>query len=333
MSGPGVFGGLARSAFLADVDDRDRDAGNIARAVAGGLGVGLVSAIACWIVILAPYALLAGRGSEGLEGIGRIAAGMADLRIGDPTTTFLRLLVATATDGLFLIAFVAVAAAVARRGLHRYVTVAPRIRWRLLLLGLALAALALGPLVVTDRLATGNVERLPLMAISPGVPGRVFYALSALLLIPAAAAEELFFRGWLLRQTAAFTRRPAVLIAFGALVFSALHFDFTPDAFLTRAIMGAGFAYMTLRLGGIEFSTGVHAANNMLIVLFVQPLTAQVGADTTGVTAGALVEDMALVAGYLAMTEAVVRIAALRRWAGVRPEEISPPGLGEPHFS
>ena len=34
--------------------------------------------------------------------------------------------------------------------------------------------------------------------------------------------------------------------------------------------MGAGFAYMTLRLGGIEFSTGVHAANNLLIVLFIQ---------------------------------------------------------------
>ena len=30
---------------------------------------------------------------------------------------------------------------------------------------------------------------------------------------------------------------------------------------------------MALRLGGIEFSTGAHAANNLLIVLFIEPLS------------------------------------------------------------
>jgi ethanolamine utilization microcompartment shell protein EutS len=35
------------------------------------------------------------------------------------------------------------------------------------------------------------------------------------------------------------------------------------------------------------------------------------------------VEDAAMVAGYVAITEAVVRFGALRRWAGVKAVELS----------
>jgi hypothetical protein len=89
--------------------------------------------------------------------------------------------------------------------------------------------------------------------------------------------------------------------------------------------MGAGFAYMTLRLGGIEFSTGVHAANNILIVLFIEPLTLQNAGASSDLSLGALLEDVALIAGYIVITEAVVRVAPMRRWAGVRLEELARP--------
>jgi hypothetical protein len=108
-------------------------------------------------------------------------------------------------------------------------------------------------------------------------------------------------------------------------VFSAAHLDFGADGFLTRLLMGAGFAYMTLRLGGIEFSTAAHAANNILIVLFVQPLTLQSPAAASGLSMGSLLEDVAMAAGYIAITEAVVRLGPLRRWAGVKLKDISPP--------
>jgi membrane protease YdiL (CAAX protease family) len=127
---------------------------------------------------------------------------------------------------------------------------------------------------------------------------------------------------------AAFTRRPGVLIVVTALAFAAAHFDFAPDAFLTRALMGAGFAYMTLRLGGIELSTGAHAANNILILLFIEPRTVKASAGHA-VAAGIGLGDLVLVASYLLITEAVVRIAPLRQWAGVRPAEIAPPTLAQ----
>ncbi len=69
--------------------------------------------------------------------------------------------------------------------------------------------------------------------------------------------------------------------------------------------MGAGFAYMTLRLGGIEFSTGVHATNNILIVLFIEPLTLKTAAAPTDLTTGRIIEDICLIAGYILITEAV----------------------------
>jgi hypothetical protein len=331
MFGLGVWTGLAESVFLADVTTRDRDPARLAATVIGGVCVGIVAAIACWTLVLVPYTFLAGLGDEGLRGLGKVAARFEDPDVHDLGITVLRLLETTATDGVFPLAFVALAGIIAGHRLRRYVTGAARVRWRLVLVGLGLATLAMTPLLVVDRLTASAGQTFPILAIAPDWGGRFIYAASALLLIPAAAAEELLFRGWLLRQTAAFTRQSAILIFFPSIIFSAAHFDFNPDAFLTRTLMGVGFAYMTLRLGGLEFSTGAHAANNILIVLFVEPLAFQSTAPPD-LTAGAWLEDLALIVGYISITEAVARIGALRRWAGVRLDEITPPAFGAPNF-
>ncbi len=302
MGSVGVWAGLANSAFFADLTDHDRDPARIAATVVGGLCVGFIAAFACWLLVLVPYTIVVGLGDEGLRGLGKAAALFADPDAKGLNVTLLRLLESTVTDGAFPLVFVALAAVLAGHPFHHYVTVAAKIRWRLLFLGIGLAALAMAPLVAVDRLMTLRGAPIPILHISPDWGGRLAYGLSALLLIPAAAAEELMFRGWLLRQTAAFTRQPAVLLGFTALMFSAAHFDFSPDAFLTRALMGVGFAYMTLRLGGIEFSTGAHAANNLLIVFFVEPLALPATGDVTNLTSGALLEDVILVAGYVAVT-------------------------------
>ena len=324
MSAAGVWAGLANSAFLADLTDHDRDPVRIAATVLGGVFLGLLAAVACWLAVLTPYTIFTGFGGDILMGLARTARQFADPEAKGLGVTLLRLFESTVTDGAFPLVFVALAAILAGHPFHHYLTVAAKVRWRLLGLGIGLAALAMSPLVILDRLTTSGAAPIPILHIAPDWPGKLAYGLSALLLIPAAAAEELMFRGWLLRQTAAFTRRPGVLLIFTALLFSAAHFDFTPDAFLTRALMGAGFAYMTLRLGGIEFSTGAHAANNILIVLLIEPLTLSPTADVTSLSSGALLEDVLLVAGYVAITEAVARVAVLRRLAGVRLEEIAP---------
>ena len=303
MSGVGTVAGLADSAFLADVDAHDRDTARLALTLAGGVTLGYV------------------------------AATLVDVALGGLPHTLQDLLFDTAANGMFWLTFVALAAVIAHHRLRAYLTAAAHIRWRLLALGLGLAVLALAPVVVADVLTASSGRTLAASWASIAPNGMVMAVLSTLLLILAAAAEELFFRGWLLRQTAAFTRRPVVLIVFTALVFSVLHRDFSPDGFLSRVVMGVGFAYMTLRLGGIEFSAGAHAANNILVVLFVEPLTLGASDAGAGLSLTTLAGDAAIFAGYILITEMVARLPRLRQWANVKPEEISRIDAAAPSFS
>jgi hypothetical protein len=293
--------------------------------VIAGACVGLVASIACWILVLVPYTLIVGLGREGLMGLGKVALMFKDADAHDLGITVLRLAESTATDGAFPLAFVALAATITSRPFQHYVTAAKSIRWRLVLVGLGLTFVAMAPLVIASRLSASGAPPAPILDIAPTIGGRLVYVLAALLLIPSAAAEELMFRGWLMRQLAAFTRSPVMLIFATAVAFSAAHFDFSPDAFLTRTLMGAGFAYMTLRLGGIELSTGAHAANNILFILFIEPLNPTVTSQAGGLPAGVLIGDVILVMGYVAIAEAAARYAPLRHWAGVDEVDITPP--------
>ena len=200
MQGWGMWTGLARSAFLADVGPRDRDPRRLFATLAVGLAVAITASIAGWIVIMAPAAIVSGAGAKGLVALGEIALTMADPHAQTLPLAVLWLLVTASSDALFLVVFVAVAAAMAGRGLRRYVTAAPRFRWRLLAAGVVLAMIALTPAVLADRAMSGETGAPPILAIAPAWDERLFYVAAALLLIPAAIAEELAFRGWLLRQ-------------------------------------------------------------------------------------------------------------------------------------
>jgi membrane protease YdiL (CAAX protease family) len=324
MQGWGLWTGLGRSPLLADVGPEDRDPRRLLATLAIGLAVAFLAAIAGWILIVAPYAILSGHGGRGLAAIGDVAELMKDDNAQGVSVAVLKLLMAAGTDALWMLVFVAVAAALAGRALMRYATVAPSFRWRLLAAGVIVAMAALAPAVMADRAASGDGSAPPLLAIAKGWDGRLVYAAASLLLIPAALAEELLFRGWLLRQFAALTRRPSLLLLSTGLVFSAIHFDFSPDGFITRLAMGAGFAYMTLRLGGVELAAGVHAANNIMIVLFIQQLGAAEAADGGGLSLEVLVSDAVMLAAYVGMAEAVARIGPLSRLLGVQARELSP---------
>lgn len=112
---------------------------------------------------------------------------------------------------------------------------------------------------------------------------RAIYVLAMVAgLLVAAAAEEVVCRGVLLRLTGLVTRRPLVLCLINGLVFSALHLDPDPVAFVARAMSGAVLTWAALRLGGLEFAIGAHLANNLIIALFWQPFSM---AGTTGESA------------------------------------------------
>lgn len=109
----------------------------------------------------------------------------------------------------------------------------------------------------------------------------VFVVAGVVGLLGAAAAEEVICRGVLLRLTTQLARHPVILCLINGLLFSALHLDPDPVAFVARALSGAIWTWAAIRLGGLEFAIGAHLANNLMICLFWQPLSAmEVGADS-----------------------------------------------------
>jgi membrane protease YdiL (CAAX protease family) len=171
------------------------------------------------------------------------------------------------------LAFIALAARVYDRPIRSFLTSAPRFRWGLAALGLAVSAPILVGSLIVEAWGSHAVSG-PLF--TPGAEwwSRVVYvAAAAGFLYLAALAEEMLFRGWLLQQSAVLVRNTGLLLLINGLLFSAAHFDPSPGAFLIRAAMGAGWSWVVLRTGGVEFALGAHLANNLAVSLFEKPVT------------------------------------------------------------
>lgn len=139
------------------------------------------------------------------------------------------------------------------------------------------------------RIARGFVTWFVISAVSSGIDWvlrpddyRITFALAtflpflavAILLLPVQCwAEELFFRAWILRWSAALPK-PAQAVISGA-VFAAPHLG-NPEAAQETMLalsawflLGAGWAWVSARDGGIELAMGAHLANNVFSLLIV----------------------------------------------------------------
>ncbi|EJL34324.1 CAAX amino terminal protease family [Caulobacter sp. AP07] len=305
---------LQRSAFLDDLTPADRRVGRILLTLPIGVIAALLAALIGGVVVFVAFAI-AGGGADAAERL-MTMVGQAAVPVGLTATAFVLCLLAFANGGMAL-AFTGIAALLHHRKLGSYFTAAPRFRWRLLLLGLGLFFAVLGPLLLASAALDPKAPGAPILAVSQGLGGRLAYLVIVVaLLLVAAAAEELVFRGWLLKVTGAFVRDPRVVLLLSGVLFSAIHFDPNLDAFLMRLAMGMGLAWMTLRLGGTEFAIGAHAANNILILLFIQPMSLKPDA-AHAFPPETLVIAPLMLAGYVAMAEIVARWAPLRRWGRV----------------
>ncbi|KQY96436.1 CPBP family intramembrane glutamic endopeptidase [Brevundimonas sp. Root1423] len=142
-------------------------------------------------------------------------------------------------------------------------------------LGIGFLAMAcMSVITIPIYLATGSEWAPPILDGQYLDRTRFIYVLAMVAgLFVAAAAEEVMFRGVMLRLTGLITRRPLLLYLINGLVFSAIHLDPDPIAFIARALSGTVWTWAALRLGGLEFAIGAHLANNLIISLFWQPFS------------------------------------------------------------
>ena len=201
--------------------------------------------------------------------------------------------------GAMALAVMLAARYVFARPISTWLTAATQFRWPLVAWGAATTALGLALLMALDAFVTHNTDyQTPILDPSASAGLRAAYAGAMLVgLFVAATAEEVVFRGYVLQQTAAFTRNTWVLIGVNAVVFAVAHLEFDPAALMARALAGGVFAWAALRLGGLEFAIGAHVATNMMIALLQAPMLPEDPAVTGGL------EDMVnevLLAFYMA---------------------------------
>lgn len=171
------------------------------------------------------------------------------------------------------LAFVAVAARRAGRPVRTFFTAAPRFRWRHAVTGLLIFLPVVAAEIWLAGLVDPSADAAPLAAPGASAGQRLLYAAAAFsFLWCAALAEEILFRGWLLQQTRALTRSIVLVVAVNAVAFSLAHGDLSVGGFVTRLALGVGWAWIVLRLGGVEFTAGAHLANNLGIALLAEPV-------------------------------------------------------------
>lgn len=291
---------ITAGGFLSPVTAKERNLGRLALFVLLGLGLAFVAVALAIVPLQIIWPDLVTSATTALEG-----EGFPDgpRRLIDESGL---MLVLAASLGAPALGLLLAGAIVYRRPMSSFLWPARPFRPGLLFAGLGVMAVLV---LVAGLIGRELGFAVDMPAFDPAYPldTRLIYIAAAVgLLLIAAAAEEVVCRGLLLQITAGFTRRAWLLCLLNGLVFSALHLDPDPVAFVARALSGAVWAWAALRLGGLEFAIGAHWANNLMIALFGEPFSAaaQVG---QGYSPEALMLDGGVSAGVLVAIEWWVR--------------------------
>lgn len=259
-------------AFLAVVGPGERRWWRLLAVVLGGGGLAflvsvLVSGLALVSSAIAFADDLGGSFSAAIETLTQAHGGR-------PLTSYLAEL---STIGLgfaaALAVFLMVASRVYGRPMMSFITAAGRFRWRAVAGGFLVAAPMILLVIGLEVQRSPPPQTAPLLRDETTGAKLAYVAAAAVFLFLAAFAEEVVFRGWAQQQVRAFTRRLWIILLVPGVLFSLGHADPNPDAFLVRAAMGVAWGWIALRTDGVEFTTGAHLANNLMISFFLTPIT------------------------------------------------------------
>lgn len=150
-------------------------------------------------------------------------------------------------------------------------SVQPRIRWRYLFACLAIAAVVLNGVMLLSTTVDKGLSYHP----QKGLWG---FLVVILLTSPIqAAAEEIFFRGYLLQALGSLVARPWFGVIASSLVFALLHGTQNLPLFIDRLAFGLLAGLLVWRTGGLEAGIAAHVINNVFAYL-VAGLTTSIAA-------------------------------------------------------
>jgi membrane protease YdiL (CAAX protease family) len=148
-------------------------------------------------------------------------------------------------------------------------SVQPRLRWRYLF-----ACLVVAMLVFSAVIYGSTLYATP--AATSAQRGFWSFVVVIVLTSPLqAAAEEVFFRGYLMQALGSLVARPWFGVVVSSVVFALLHGTQNLPLFLDRLAFGLLAAVLVWRTGGIEAGVAAHVVNN-LFAFVVAGLTSSI---------------------------------------------------------
>ena len=141
---------------------------------------------------------------------------------------------------------------------HWLFSVRPGIRWRYLLVCLGVSAVVfVGIQAVLETFASSG----------PVAPQAGFWLFLAVIVLSSpiqAAAEEIFFRGYLMQALGSAVARPWFGVVTSALVFALLHGTQNLALFVNRLAFGLLAGLLVWLVGGLEAGIAAHILNNIV---------------------------------------------------------------------
>ncbi len=158
----------------------------------------------------------------------------------------------------FLIPISFVLLAIIHRVRRRWLmSVQPRLRWRYLLLCVGVALVALNGVLALSTL----VSTTPVFGAQQGFWG--FLVVIVLTSPLQAAAEEVFFRGYLMQALGSLVAQPWFGVVTSALIFALFHGTQNLPLFVDRLAFGLLAGVLVWRTGGLEAGIAAHVVNNI----------------------------------------------------------------------
>jgi uncharacterized protein len=136
-------------------------------------------------------------------------------------------------------------------------SVQPRLRWRYLLICLGVAAVALNGFLLLSTLVSGPLHV---------APQKGFWGFLVVIVLTSplqAAAEEIFFRGYLMQALGSLFTQPWVGVVLSSVVFAFFHGTQNVPLFIDRLAFGLVAAVLVWRTGGLEAGIAAHVINNV----------------------------------------------------------------------
>jgi uncharacterized protein len=140
-------------------------------------------------------------------------------------------------------------------------SVQPRMRWRYFFGSLAIALVVLNGVMLLSTMVKP-------LSINPQTGFWAFLVVIVLTSPLQAAAEEIFFRGYLLQALGSLVSQPWFGVIVSSVVFALLHGTQNLPLFADRLIFGLLAALLVWRTGGLEAAIAAHVINNVFAYLY-----------------------------------------------------------------